>query len=857
MRSWLRARLSRKIILSVLLVVTVLMLGFAAAIVAQRGTELEQQMFAKARTDAMVGAQAVQTVLEAILRNNELSVEQLFSTDYQLIESGPLAGSQIPKYSTPYDTLLDQRIRLFEDSFFADESIVYAVLVDRKGYLPTHNTRYSHPLTGDPLVDVTGNRTKRIFNDPVGLRAASYSGQDGKDVLRQVYHRDTGVTMWDVTAPVFVSGEHWGGFRIGLSMAQIEAQILTLRNTVLAGAGVTLFFACLTIWWAVAGTTGRLDQITKEVDKISLDGRFKTINIDADDEIGILATAFNRMMTSLKEANVGRDYLDRILDSMNDSLMVVNTQGVVLKANRATFALLDHPEKNLVGQSIEMVFAERRSDAISWFDHIVDSRAGQQIELEYRSRHGRTIPVLFSSAPLMNDDDGCEAIICLAQDITERKTAEEKIRNAKQFLETVLDSLNEEMTILDAQSLVILKANKAFCDAYGKTAEELIGQTCHSVTHGLPEPCNSMEHFCPAVDVLEYGQVESCEHQHTGAEGKRQFVDIQVTPVFDDTGKPEYLIHMARDITMRKNVEIELQHFTAELEENNRALAEKTAALEEAHMELKASHARVLQQEKMASIGQLSAGVAHEINNPIGFISSNLVTLRKYSSRLVEYLGLQDKLWLEKGKNEIGEELSEKRKKLKLDYIARDLEDLISESLDGADRVKQIVLDLKGFARADEKDCTEVDLHECLESTLNIARNEIKYKATVDKDYGHLPRIKCYPQQINQVFMNLLVNAAQAINDQGAITIKTWNGDGRVHVSVSDNGCGIPEDVQKRIFEPFFTTKDVGKGTGLGLSISYDIIKKHHGEITIESDPGNGTTFTVHLPLSCEEAVPC
>jgi two-component system NtrC family sensor kinase len=192
--------------------------------------------------------------------------------------------------------------------------------------------------------------------------------------------------------------------------------------------------------------------------------------------------------------------------------------------------------------------------------------------------------------------------------------------------------------------------------------------------------------------------------------------------------------------------------------------------------------------------------------------------------------------------------LREQRKTLKIDYLIEDGKDLIDECLEGAERVRSIVQNLKSFSRVDESECKPVDINECLESTIKIVWNELKYKATLVRDLGTLPMIRCYPQQLNQVFMNLLVNASQAIENQGEIRVRTWQEVDSVCASVSDTGCGILEGVLSRIFEPFFTTKDVGKGTGLGLSITYDIIKKHKGEIFVESRPGEGTTFTIRLP---------
>jgi two-component system NtrC family sensor kinase len=197
-------------------------------------------------------------------------------------------------------------------------------------------------------------------------------------------------------------------------------------------------------------------------------------------------------------------------------------------------------------------------------------------------------------------------------------------------------------------------------------------------------------------------------------------------------------------------------------------------------------------------------------------------------------------------------ELVETRKKLKVDYVLGDIRSLLSESSEGAERVRAIVQNLKSFSRIDEAQSKEVDLNDCLESTISIAWNELKYKTTLIRDYGELPLVSCYPQQLNQVFLNLLVNAAHAIDKQGEITIKTWQDGDCVCVAVSDTGCGIPDEVRNRIFEPFFTTKEVGKGTGLGLSISYDIVKKHNGTIEVTSTSGQGTTFTVRLPIRGE-----
>ena len=250
----------------------------------------------------------------------------------------------------------------------------------------------------------------------------------------------------------------------------------------------------------------------------------------------------------------------------------------------------------------------------------------------------------------------------------------------------------------------------------------------------------------------------------------------------------------------------------------------------------------VFQQEKLASVGQLAAGVAHEINNPIGFISSNLGTLKKYIAKFMEYIAASMA-------GQEPEELQQLRKSLKIDFISNDINELISESVEGTERVREIVQNLKSFSRLDEVKCKEADINECLENTLKVIWNELKYKATVSKEYGKLPPIKCYPQQLNQVFMNFLVNAAQAIENRGEIRIKTWQDGKNIFVSISDTGQGIPAENISKLFEPFFTTKETGKGTGLGLSITHEIIQKHKGRIDVASKVGRGTTFTVTLPV--------
>ena len=252
----------------------------------------------------------------------------------------------------------------------------------------------------------------------------------------------------------------------------------------------------------------------------------------------------------------------------------------------------------------------------------------------------------------------------------------------------------------------------------------------------------------------------------------------------------------------------------------------------------------------MASIGQLAAGVAHEINNPLGFVNSNMGTLKKYINTLLAVVGANGRAVAQMAPGTpLAARVDAIGREADLAFLKEDVPDLVKESLEGLKRVREIVQALKDFSHVGEADWQPADLHAGLDSTLNIVANEIKYKATVEKRYGSLPEVTCLPSQLNQVFMNLLVNAAHAIEESGIITISTGVDGDWVWVAISDTGCGIPPQNLNRIFEPFFTTKPVGSGTGLGLSLSYSTVSKHGGRIDVDSRIGVGTTFTVRLPI--------
>ena len=291
------------------------------------------------------------------------------------------------------------------------------------------------------------------------------------------------------------------------------------------------------------------------------------------------------------------------------------------------------------------------------------------------------------------------------------------------------------------------------------------------------------------------------------------------------------------------------------LEDKSRELFESNQRLLAEHKTLKRTQTQLVQSEKMASLGQLAAGIAHEINNPIGYVASNLATLSDYVTVFSNLLNLYNELSNSVRASKqadvapVLQQIDSIRQEEDFDYILEDVQELLSESADGMVRVRDIVQNLKSFVRLDEASIKEVDLNDSIDSTLKVADNELKYHCEVVRNYGDLPLVHCNAGQLNQVFLNLLMNAAQAMTEQGTITIQTSVDGANVTVRISDNGSGISARYLPRIFDPFFTTKPVGEGTGLGLSVSYNIIEQHCGRITVASEVGVGTEFSIQLPV--------
>ena len=314
---------------------------------------------------------------------------------------------------------------------------------------------------------------------------------------------------------------------------------------------------------------------------------------------------------------------------------------------------------------------------------------------------------------------------------------------------------------------------------------------------------------------------------------------------------------------MQKNQELEAEHealrlLNEELEarvvqrtvESERLMGElltNNVTLLKINEELESVQSQLVQSEKMASLGQLAAGVAHEINNPVGFVNSNLATLGKYMASMLHVIAAYEAVQAS-GDDIRFAQVSKLRNEVDFPYLLEDIPNLLKETQEGLSRVKRIVQDLKDFSHVGESNWQYANIEQGIDSTLNVVSNELKYKAVVIKDYAGLPEVECLPSQLNQVFMNMLINAAHSIEKKGTIFVRTGLLGDEVWIEVEDTGIGISAEHISRIFEPFFTTKPVGKGTGLGLSLSYGIVQKHNGRIEVKSEIGKGTVFRVWLP---------
>jgi two-component system NtrC family sensor kinase len=438
------------------------------------------------------------------------------------------------------------------------------------------------------------------------------------------------------------------------------------------------------------------------------------------------------------------------------------------------------------------------------------------------------------------------------------RSLQSQLVSSRNKVRTVFDALDEEIITVDNDKRIVSMNKSAIKRTKYDFGEYVGGFCCKLAEDGDTEFFGS--YADPMIESgFETGEQQIHMNRYKGKNGDEVIKEWRSIPIKDKDGGVNQVALVSRDITETYQHAEEINKLNRKLKKVSGELIRKNQKLESTLENLEKTQAQMIQSEKMASIGQLAAGVAHEINNPTGFVSSNLKTLSDYQADIQQLIGDYQELKaaLKSGSGiilppavmKIMGRVEATEADVDIEYIKKDMSELISDCREGTERIKKIVNNLKQFAHPGEGKMKDTDINDGLESTLNVVYNELKYKAVIVKEYGVLPIISAFPQQLNQVFMNILVNAAQSIDKTGEIKISTAHIDSKVEIRISDTGCGIPEENLNRIFDPFFTTKEVGSGTGLGMNIAYNIVKKHNGDIRVESMVDKGTTFIITIPV--------
>ncbi len=444
------------------------------------------------------------------------------------------------------------------------------------------------------------------------------------------------------------------------------------------------------------------------------------------------------------------------------------------------------------------------------------------------------------------------------------------------FRQKALDT-HSIISVADVDGSIIY-TNDKFCEVSGYRREDLIGQNHRIVKSDFHPP----EFYQDMWETISSGRIWTGEVRNRAKSGQHYWVQTTIVPMLDESGLPIRYISVRTEITQLKAMEAsvreanlilksnvlertqELEQAKSHLEQELRDRVRTQEALQSSYDELKSLHRQLqeaqqylMQSEKLAAVGQLAAGMAHEINNPIGFIASNLATLGRYQDTLGAVLARY--IQQESGMDEDARTaMVAFRQQADLEFLLEDTRDLLAESRSGAERVRNIVQDLRDFSRVDsDGKRQQVDINQCLDTTLNLLGERFSEGTSIQREYGAAPLVECNPADLNQVFVNLLNNAQQALQGKpGSIVLRSGVEGEQAWVEIEDTGAGIAETVLPQIFDPFFTTRPVGQGAGLGLSTAYGVIQQHGGQITVSSRVGMGSVFRVSLPLSHAEAAP-
>ena len=631
--------------------------------------------------------------------------------------------------------------------------------------------------------------------------------------------------------------------------ALLKARIARAETTLYASIGIALLLLLIVTYFAIGiyySITGNVRSLARSARTFAGGDMSERVRLDTRDELGQIGGSFNEMAYSFNAMHNrlrdSRDDLHCLLNSMAEGVYGVDTDGNCTFVNQSFLQMLGYQNENeVLGKNMHELIHHSHaggspypvSECKIYRAYQTNLIANVADEVFWR-KDGTATPVEYWSHPIMTAGVVTGSIVTFV-DITERKQKEAQLAKASEALRIAAIAFEAQAAIVVTDTTPkILQVNRAFEEITGYMAAEVIGQNPNILS--APELRKSKAFYEEMWATLLSKEKWGGEILDKRKDGKVYPKQLMITAVTTSDGTITHYVGSFFDITERKQAEEEQRKYNEELKAINHQLQD--------------TQNQLLQSEKMSSIGQLAAGVAHEINNPIGYVHSNLGTLEKYMQDAITMIEMYEYVEKLMTDDVARAQLKAARDKLDIGFLKEDLRALMNESKDGITRVKKIVQNLKDFSHVDTSDEWHfADLHKGLESTLNIVSNEIKYKADVVREYGDLPEIECLLSQLNQVFMNLLVNAAHAIEERGTITLRSGRQEDEVWVEIADTGKGIAPEHLKKIFDPFFTTKPVGKGTGLGLSLSYGIVQKHHGRIEVQSEPGKGTTFRVWLPV--------
>ncbi|MBW4513424.1 MAG: PAS domain S-box protein [Scytonematopsis contorta HA4267-MV1] len=504
--------------------------------------------------------------------------------------------------------------------------------------------------------------------------------------------------------------------------------------------------------------------------------------------------------------------------------------------------ILGYETQEFIGKSfVHLVHPEDLSAVKAYLNKIIETGEKQTgLELRVKRKDGSWCWMRASTSPVQDAKGNLIAFQGMANDITERKQAKLALQKSLKEVEDIKFALDQSAIVAVTNNRGIIEyVNEQFCQISQYNREELIGKTHHIINSGH----HPKELFQEMWRTIAKGKVWKGEIQNRAKDGRLYWVDTTIVPVLDTQSKPQQYVAIRKDITSRKQAEV--------------ALKKQAQELEETLKKLQHTQSQLIQSEKMSSLGQLVAGIAHEINNPVNFIYGNLKHAEKFTQDLLKLLNLYQTNYPDSVP-----EIEEEIEACELEFLLEDLPKIYSSMKVGATRIREIVTGLRTFSRLDEAELKTADIHEGIDSTLMILEHRLKAKPNcvaikVIKEYANLPLVECYAGQLNQVFMNILANAIDALEEKRVSPtqnpeiriITEMSTSNQVTIRIADNGCGISEEVQKKLFDPFYTTKAVGKGTGMGLSISYQIITdRHGGSLRCISSSGQGAEFIIEIP---------